>query len=195
VQLHYYEVVAPSDGIVGDIPVHVGDRVATSTLLTTVDRNVGLEAYINVPLERAPEVRVGLPVQILDSNGNVAVNCRVTFISPQVDTTTQSVLVKAAIPQGREALRSAQFVRARVIWRSYPGLTVPVTAVARVSGQFFVFVAEPGEKGTVARQRPIKVGDIIDNNYVVQDGLKAGDKVIVSGTQILADGSPVVVQS
>jgi RND family efflux transporter MFP subunit len=52
VQLHYYKVNATRSGIVGDIPVHVGDRVTTSTLLTTVDKPGSLEAYVYVPVER-----------------------------------------------------------------------------------------------------------------------------------------------
>ena len=193
VQLQYYEVVAPSDGIVGDIPVHVGDRVTTSTMLTTVDRNTDLEAYIQVPLERAPDLRIGLPVNIVSDMGAVLAQSRVTFISPQVDTGMQSVLVKALISNPRREIRSAQFVRARIVWNSHPGLTIPVTAVARISGQYFAFVAEQGPKGSVARQVPLQLGDIEGSSYTVLGGIKAGDQVIVSGTQMLADGAPITV--
>ena len=192
VELRYYSVVAPTAGVVGDVPVHVGDRVTTSTLLTTVDQRTGLEAYVNIPVERAPQVRVGMPVEVLDGSGNVVAATRVTFVSPQVDNTTQSVLVKAAIESPREDVRSSQFVRARVIWSSAPGLLIPVTAVARVSGQFFAFVAEPKDEGLVARQRPVRLGSILGNEYVVLDGIKPGDRLIVSGAQNLADGTSVV---
>jgi RND family efflux transporter MFP subunit len=192
VQLRYYGVVAPTAGVVGDVPVHVGDRVTTSTLLTTVDQRKGLEAYINIPVERAPQVHVGTPVEVLDGSGNVVAATRVTFVSPQVDNTTQSVLVKAAIESPREDVRSLQFVRARVIWSSAPGLLIPVTAVSRVSGQFFAFVAEPKDKGLVARQRPVRLGPILGNEYVVLDGIKPGERLIVSGAQNLADGMSVV---
>ena len=63
VELHYYNVKAPRDGVVGDIPVRVGDRVTVSTVLTTVDRPGSLEAYISVPVERGPQLRLGMPVQ------------------------------------------------------------------------------------------------------------------------------------
>jgi RND family efflux transporter MFP subunit len=192
VQLRYFGVVAPTAGVVGDVPVHVGDRVTTSTLLTTVDQKTGLETYINVPVERAPQVRLGTPVEILDGSGTVVASSRVTFISPQVDNTTQSVLIKAGIESPRVDMRSSQFVRARVIWTSAPGLLIPVTAVSRVSGQFFAFVAEPKDKGFVARQRPVRLGSILGNDYVVLDGIKPGDRLIVSGAQNLADGMPVV---
>jgi RND family efflux transporter MFP subunit len=192
VQLKYFSVVAPTAGVVGDVPVHVGDRVTTSTLLTTVDQKTGLEAYINIPVERAPLVRLGTPVEILDSSGSAVASSRVTFISPQVDNTTQSILIKAVIEAPKGDVRSSQFVRARVIWTSAPGLLIPVTAVSRVSGQYFAFVAEPKDKGLVARQRPVRLGSILGNEYVVLDGIKPGDRLIVSGAQNLVDGMPVV---
>ncbi|MGB7136123.1 MAG: efflux RND transporter periplasmic adaptor subunit, partial [Acidobacteriaceae bacterium] len=58
-QLGYYRITAPFDGIVGDIPVHIGDYVTPSTMLTTVDENKDLEAYIYVPTERAAQIRPG----------------------------------------------------------------------------------------------------------------------------------------
>jgi multidrug efflux pump subunit AcrA (membrane-fusion protein) len=89
-------------------------------------------------------------------------------------------------------VRVQQFVRARIVWRNEPGLTIPITAVTRISGQYFCFVAEPGPQGGfVARQRPIVVGELLGNDYVVRAGLKAGDKVIVSGIQKIGDGAPV----
>lgn len=193
VQLQYYRVVAPSAGIVGDIPVHVGDRVTTSTMLTTVDRNTDLEAYIQVPLERATGLRLGLAVDIVSDAGTVLAHSRITFISPQVDMGMQSVLAKALIANPQREIRSAQFVRARVVWSSHPGLMIPVTAVVRISGQYFSFVAQQDAKGMVARQTPVQVGDITDSSYTVLAGIKPGDQVIVSGTQSLADGTPVTI--
>ncbi len=90
VQLHYYKVVAPRSGIVGDIPVHVGDRVTTTTQLTTVDQPGSLEAYVYVPIEHSSQLKMNLPVQVLDSDGKVLADSRISFISPQVDNTTQT---------------------------------------------------------------------------------------------------------
>src|SRR5437899_9506765 len=95
VELHYYSVAAPRDGIVGDIPVRVGDRVTVSTLLTTVDEPGALEAYIYVPADKARALKIGLPVHLLDSDGNTLSETSLTFVSPQVDTDTQTVLAKA----------------------------------------------------------------------------------------------------
>jgi RND family efflux transporter MFP subunit len=196
VQLRYYSVTAPWAGIVGDIPVRVGDRVTTTTVLTTVDKPGTLEVYVYVPIERAPQLKMNMPVQVLDGSGKAIADSRVSFISPQVDNTTQTILVKARIANNKDKLRQSQFIRARIIWGTQKSPVVPVLAVSRIGGQYFAFVAEQNEKGAyVARQRPLKVGQMVENNYVVLEGIKPGDKVIVSGTQFLADGTAVVPQS
>ena len=195
VQLHYYLVVAPRAGIVGDVPVRVGDRVVTTTTLTTVDRPGSLEAYIYVPIEKSAQLKINLPVQIVDGSGNSLAASRITFISPQVDTTTQTVLAKATIANSNDSLRTAQFIRARVVWSSEEKPVVPVVAVSRISGLYFAFVAESDQKGGyVVHQKPIQIGQIVGNDYVVLEGVKPGDKVVVSGTQFLIDGVPVVPQ-
>lgn len=196
VQLHYYKVVAPRSGIVGDVPVRVGDRVTTSTQLTTVDKPGSLEVYVYVPIEHSGQLRMNLPVEVVDSEGKVLANSRVTFISPQVDNTTQTVLVKARIANSNDALRQSQFIRARLVWGTHKNPEVPILAVSRLAGQYFAFVAEPQQGGAyVARQKPLKIGQTVGNDLEVQDGLKPGDKVIISGTQFLLDGVPVIPQS
>ena len=87
-----------------------------------------------------------------------------------------------------------QIVHARVQWGTHPGIEVPVLSTSRIGGQFFVYVAEDSGGKSVAHQRQVKVGPMNGNNYVVTDGLKPGDKVIVSDTQMLADGMPVNAQ-
>jgi RND family efflux transporter MFP subunit len=194
VELHYYSVTAPRDGIVGDVPVRVGDRVTVSTLLTTVDEPGALDAYIYVPAERARYLKLGLPVRILDNNNRAGIETHITFVSPQVDTDTQTVLAKATIGNSQAKLRIAQQVRAQITWGVHEGPVIPVLAVLRINGQFFAFVAVNEGKGTVARQKPLKLGDTVGNDFVVLDGLKAGEHLIISGTQFLQDGTPVTEQ-
>lgn len=190
-QLGYYRLVAPFAGVVGDVPVHVGDYVGPTTVLTTVDQNEQLEAYIYIPTERAHDIRMGMKVQLLDQHGNDLDDTAVDFISPQVDNQLQGVLVKAPITASREQLRNLQIVNARVIWAVESQPTVPVLAVTRIIGQTFVFVAEKAGNGYIAHQKEVKLGDTIGNMYDVTSGLKQGDEVIVSGTQFLVDGMPV----
>ncbi|HXE80543.1 MAG TPA: efflux RND transporter periplasmic adaptor subunit [Vicinamibacterales bacterium] len=190
VELAYYTVAAPTAGVVGDIPVRVGDRVTTSTVLTTIDQQAGLEAYIYVPIERASQLRLGLPVRLLSDDGQVVATTAIDFVSPQVDERTQSVLVKGPVPSGR-GFRTEQFVRAQIVWSSEPALTIPALAVTRVNGQYFLFVAEQQDKGLVARQRLVRLGPLIGNEYVVLDGLEPGDRVVTAGVQRLGDGLPI----
>jgi RND family efflux transporter MFP subunit len=190
-QLGYYHIRAPFDGIVGDIPVHLGDYVSTTTTLTTVDENRDYEAYIYIPTERTSEVRNGLPVNIVDSNGSLLESTKINFVAPSVDNGLQGILVKAPLTSGSDKFRTAQLVKARVIWSTDPTPTVPVLAITRIGGQAFVFVAEKTDKGTEAKQRAVVLGDTVGNDYAVDSGLKPGDKVIVSGIQFLVDGAPV----
>ena len=193
--LAYYTVRAPFDGVVGDIPVHVGDFASplnTSPMLTTVDENNDLEAYVYVPTERSGEVRMGLEVDLTDNSGKLLEKSKIDFVSPQVDSTLQGVLVKAPVQSTSEILRNAQMVKARVIWSTKPMAVVPVLAVTRQGGQSFVYVAKEQGGHYMAAQTAVTLGDTVGNSYSVLSGLNSGDRVIVSGTQFLVNGMPVM---
>ena len=154
-QLAYYQIRAPFAGVVGDIPVHVGDYVTPAsvpaTVLTTIDDPSGLEAYIYIPTDRSSLVKSGLPVAILDSGGQVLTQSSVSFISPEVDNGIQGILAKAEIPASSH-LRTQQVVTARVTWNESPKPTVPVLAVQQIGGQSFVFVAKNEGRGAERRK-------------------------------------------
>src|SRR5579864_515316 len=194
VQLHYYTVRASTSGMVGDIPVRVGDHVTNQTMLTTLDRGGELEAYIDLPAEKSSALRMGIPVDLLDNQDQPVLRTRISFISPRVGD-SQTLLVKAPVPASDSHFRNAQQVYARVVWSEEKRPLIPVTAVSRLSGKMFVFVAEGQGQQSVAHQRLIQVGDLVGNNYVVLDGIQPGDKVIVSSVQMLVDGMPVAVSN
>jgi multidrug efflux pump subunit AcrA (membrane-fusion protein) len=164
--------------------------VSQTTVLTTVDENRDYEAYIYIPTERTSEIRDGLPVNIVDNNGTLLESSRIDFVAPSVDNGLQGILAKAPLKSG-DKFRTAELVKARVIWSTAPTPTVPVLAVTRIGGQAFVYIAEKGDKGTLAKQRAVTLGDTYGNDYAVTEGLKPGDQVIVSGIQMLVDGAPV----
>ncbi|MHB1743383.1 MAG: efflux RND transporter periplasmic adaptor subunit [Acidobacteriaceae bacterium] len=190
-QLAYFHIVAPFAGIVGDVPVHIGDYVSPTTMLTTVDDNTQLEAYIYVPADRAAEVRVGLPVEITGPDGAVLDRTRIYFVSPQVDTQLQAILAKAKVNTPPDVLRNAQLVRAVVTWSTASAPTVPVLAVTQIGGEHFVYVAENQNGHYSAVQTAVQLGSTVGNSYQVKSGLQAGDKVIVSGLQFLVNGAPI----
>ena len=200
-QLQNFTISAPFPGTVGDIPVKLGDFVNTSTKLTTITQNQPLEVNISLPLEDAPKVHQGTRVDLLDGQGRVLGASRVFFIAPSVANDTQSVLVKALFDNSKNLLRADQYVKARVIWSQSPGVLVPVTAVSRVAGQNFVFVAQQnsnaqqGQPQFTAQQKPVKLGTIQGNDQQVLEGLNSGEKVVVSGILNLSNGAPIVPES
>ena len=193
VQSSYYRVTAPFDGIVGDLPVKVGDLVTPQTVITQFTQDRRLEAYVNVPLLLAPRIDNESVVQVLGPDDKPVVEAPVTFISPTVDAATQTVLVKAVF-DNTQGLRYSQYVRVRLVYGKRKALVVPVVAVTRQGGQPFVYVAghPAGQPGSlVAEQRPVQLGEVVGNDYVVTGGLKEGEQVVISGVQLVRNGSPL----
>ncbi|MBF2002133.1 MAG: efflux RND transporter periplasmic adaptor subunit [Synechococcales cyanobacterium M58_A2018_015] len=192
------QVVAPIAGTVGNVPVKVGDYVTTSDAITSIIQNQALDLNLSVPIERAGDLRVGLPVELMDDQGEPIATGRISFVSPEVDTANQLILAKASFPNNGR-LKDGQFVRARVIWSTTPGVVVPTDAVTRFAGQTFVFVVEPGDAAAsgepqqIARQRAVKLGRIQGNSYQVISGIEPNEQVIVSGVLNLSDGVPVMI--
>jgi RND family efflux transporter MFP subunit len=190
VQLRYYDVTAPEAGVVGDVPVREGDMVTPSTRLTSLDQNAGLEAYINVPIERASQLQRGLDVELLDGDKVVA-SGKIDFIAPRVSDATQSVLVKVPVASNTAQLRTSQFTNARIIWSSREAPVVPTSAVLRLGGSPFIFVAESDGKQILAKQKSVELGELSGDVYEVKSGVSAGDRIVTSGIQKLHDGAPV----
>jgi RND family efflux transporter MFP subunit len=188
--LRLYRITAPSEGTVGDVPVKIGDYVTPQTRLTSVDQGNRLEAYVYVPVDKVDAVSSDSAIALLGDDGKVLCEEKPTFVSPQVDVSTQTILVKTVCPNAGD-LRTAQVLKGRMIWAKHTGLLVPTRSVTRLSGQYFVFVAEHGPQGTSARQRPIQVGSIQGNDYVVKGGLSPGDEVVTSNVQKIRDGAPI----
>ncbi len=191
--LRYYRITAPTDGVVGDVPVKVGDYVTPQTRLTSVDQDNLIEAYVYVPVGRVTSIKPETTIALIGPDGSVLCDEKPTFISPEVNVDTQSVLVKTVCPNEGK-LRAAQVLKARLVWAKHESLTVPTSAVVRQAGQYFVYrfvSAAAGRTGDVAEQVPIKVGSILGNSFVVTSGLAKGDGVITSQIQKLHDGAPV----
>jgi RND family efflux transporter MFP subunit len=191
------QVVAPFAGIIGDIPLKLGDYVSSGDELTTVTENNVLEVNLSIPLEKSSELRLGLPVEILDAQGQTETTGEISFISPDVTANSQLVLAKATIKNASGNLFNRQLVQGKVIWDKRPGILVPSAAISRVGGQNFVFVAQsisPSKSNSsqlIAKQKQVKLGSIQGNDYQVLEGLKAGDKIVTAGILNLRDETPI----
>lgn len=193
--LDFNRIVAPIDGIVGNIEPKTGDYVEAGDQITSIIQSDALELNISVPLEQASQLELGLPVELVDRQGEAIGKGKINFISPRTDRSSQAILVKATFNNdGR--LKDDSFARARVIWSEQPGILIPTEAVSRIAGKTFVFVAKEtdGEDGSttlVAEQRPVELGAIQGQSYQVISGLESGDRLITSGILNLADGTPI----
>ncbi|BBD60088.1 RND family efflux transporter MFP subunit [Nostoc sp. HK-01] len=200
VNVNQKRVVSPIAGVISEFPVKVGDFVNTGQTITTIIQNDALDLNLSVPSNRMPQLRIGLPVELLNPNtqkviGQGAIN----YISPTVSSDQQSVLSKARFRNAQGQLRDGQYVQARIIWNRQPGILIPTVAISRIGGQSFVFVTENttvnGKPQQVVHQRLVRLGEIQGTNYQVLDGLKAGETIVTSGILKLREGTPIQPQS
>lgn len=197
-------VTAPIAGVVGDIPVELGDYVQPGGTLTTITQNENLELAIDIPAEQVSKIRLGMPVELFTFGSETPVaNGSLSFISPQTDASTQTVLAKAQFANATGVLQDNQRVDVRVILDERPGLLVPAMAITRLGGQSFVYVAadapppEEGEapvEGQVAQLRPVTLGAMQGNDVQVLDGLSRGEEIVVTGLLNLQDGASITPQ-
>ena len=190
VQLQYFVVRAPFPGTVGDVLVRVGDYVSATTPLTSVAQADVLEVSVAVPSSRARSLQPNTPLELLDSQGRVLLTSNVFFVAPQADARTQLVELKAAF-RNTVGLRPSELVRARLVYSTRNALQLPAVAVVRQSGQAFAFVVQPKGEQLVVERRPVTLGPLGEKAYVVEGGLREGDRVAVSSLQALRDGAAV----
>ncbi|GAB4215283.1 MAG: efflux RND transporter periplasmic adaptor subunit [Synechococcales cyanobacterium] len=195
VQLQFYTVTAPIVGRLGEFQVKVGDYVTPETILTTIRQEQALDIVVPIPLERAPLLRSGLEIALLDDKGEIFDRATTYYIAPQTDLNSQSVMIKARYDNRSQALRAGQFVRARLTWEERPGLLVPLTAISRIAGQNFVFLAQAApdnQEMLVAAQVPVQLGSLQGNAVQVLQGIEPGQQVVTSGVQKLFPNAPIV---
>ncbi|MDJ0648286.1 MAG: efflux RND transporter periplasmic adaptor subunit [Xenococcaceae cyanobacterium MO_188.B19] len=192
--LVYNTVNAPISGMVGSFnQKKVGDYINTGEEITTLTNNQIFDLNIGIPTEYRSRLKLGLPVEIINKDGTEGVKGKVTFISPLVDQSTQTIQTKVSFANDG-SLRDREYVRVKVIWRENPGLLVPTRAVSILGGQKFVYVATSGdseEAKLVAKQQPVNLGTIQGQAYQVISGVEPGDKIVVTRILDLKDGTPI----
>lgn len=193
-QLRYYDISAPFSGVVGDIPVKVGDYVSPTTELMTITVNQPMEAYIYVPVEKSPKLRMGMAVELVAPDGRELGQSNVFFVAPGAEGSDQTILIKAeyANPDGR--IRVGEWGQARVVWSQDSGLWIPTTAVTQLAGQNFVFLAKQENGQWSAHQIPVKLGEPTNSRYPVIEGITAEDEVVITGAQNLFDKMPITIK-
>ncbi len=196
--LSWTKVNSPIDGIAGLSNSQIGDLVGTATKMTTVSKVNPIWAYFNVSesifLGFAPKV-TGIitgkvsqaslkiaPVEFIKSN-DVAYPHKgvIIYVNRQVGTQTGTIQMAAEFPNPDAVLRPGGFGRVRIaIGENKNALLVPQPAVIEIQGQYQVIVLTPDNKAIF---RPVKMGELVGTNWIVNEGLKPGEKVVVEGIQ------------
>jgi membrane fusion protein, multidrug efflux system len=200
-ELGYTKVLSPIDGLVGKTEVKAGALVGRgqSTLLTTVSTNdpihcrfaVSERDYLGVARRAHERGQQDLAFEMILADGSVHPHKgRLVFVERLVDPTTGTILVEASFPNPEKIVRPGQFARVRVAL-SYRkgGILVPQRAVSELQATYSVGAVTSDNK---VEMRPVKVGPRIGGLWVIDSGLKPGDRVIVEGLLKVRNGSIVV---
>lgn len=193
--LGWTKIYSPVDGIAGVANSQIGDLVGTSTKMTTVSQIDPMWAYFNVSeslyLSFAPRISKvlhsgvitgALPVEFIQSNDvPYQFKGKIIFINREITAGTGTIQLAAAFPNRDAILRPGGFGRVRVqTGTSKNALLVPQPSVIEVQSQYQVIVVNSENKATV---RPVKVGDRVGSNWIITDGVKAGERVVIEGIQ------------
>jgi RND family efflux transporter MFP subunit len=201
--LDYTTIHAPVDGIAGLVKVQVGDLISAGTVLTTVTKVDPMKAYFTVSEQRFSEYsrKYADPQQLIEhekelrfelilADGTTYSHTGELFAKDnQVDVRTGSLRIAALFPNPGNILRPGQFARIRVLSEIKPGaLLVPQRAVSELQGTNQVAVVGPDNKVHI---QPVKMGRRIDHDWIVEEGLKVGDRVVIEGIQKAREGAIV----
>lgn len=194
VRLQYNIIRAPVPGVIGDVSVRQGEYVQATTQLTSIAQADALELTVALPAARARGLEPGkTPIEILAGDGKILLTTLPFYVSPEADPRTQLVELKAMV-DNTVGLRPSEVVRARVVFGVRQALQIPLLAVVRQSGKPFALVVVEKDGKQVVERRPLALGPLGAAGYQVEDGLAAGDQVVVSSVQALRDGAPVKVK-
>jgi membrane fusion protein (multidrug efflux system) len=202
--LGYTRITAPLDGLVGTTEVKAGNLVGRgeSTLLTTVSQTnpvlfragISEAEYLRIAKDVVAKGRKGkggAEIELILADGTVhPQKGRVDAIERAVDPTTGTLAVQFTFPNPDRVVRPGQYGRARFVLETKPGaLLVPQRAVVELQNLYSLAVVGAGNK---VEFRNVKVGPRVDGLWVIEEGLKPGEKVIVEGLQKARDGAVVV---
>jgi len=188
--LSYTEVRAPIGGITGRALQSVGTLVspnAESALLTTLTRGDPIWVRFSLSEQEFSRVRGGeaLEVEVELADGKAYPHKgKLNFAGSTVDAGTGTVQMRAELPNPQAQLLPGQYVRVRVIAGTQQAFVVPQTAVAQNETGRFVWIADAGK----AVPRQVRTGNWLGSDWVVLEGLKNGDEVIVDNLVRLRPG-------
>jgi membrane fusion protein (multidrug efflux system) len=197
--LGFTKVISPVDGIAGIAKAQIGNLVGPGSVeeLTTVSTIDPIKCYVSISEQeymRAQEKKAGqagkIPLDLILSDGTVYPHKgEVAFADRQVDVRTGTIRVGTLFPNPQNLLRPGMFSRVRAEMGIRKGaLVIPQRAVSEVQGRYLVAVVGAENKVAI---KPVKVGQWFGQLWVIDEGLKAGEKVVAEGIQKVRDGMVV----
>jgi membrane fusion protein, multidrug efflux system len=203
INLQFTKIIAPITGVAGIANPGIGDLVGPtdSQPLTTISTVDPIKAYFQLSeqdyLKVAPHLEearaagnAAPPVEIILADGSLYSRPgKFSAIDRQVDDQTGTIRLAALFPNPESILRPGQFVRVRSTVRKTEGaLLVPQRAVKELQTSYEIAVIGADNKAEI---RPVKVGPRIGSLWVIEEGLKPGERVVVEGLQRVRSGEPV----
>jgi membrane fusion protein (multidrug efflux system) len=190
------KVYSPIDGIAGDAKSQVGDLVGTTTKMATVSQvnpiwanfNISETAYLANAAKISQVIRGGRPsgvsILYIQANGeDYPHKGHLIQVNREVSTSTGTIQLTAEFPNPDSILRPGGFGKVRAQTSDNKNaLLVPQPAVIEVQSQYQIIVVTPENRAVF---RPIKVGPRVGPNWIITEGLKPGERVVVEGIQKL----------
>ena len=190
VRLDRTMVRAPFSGTVGQRLVSLGDYVTTSTRLTTLQTVDPQRAAFTVPERYAQRLAVGLQVTFsVAAVPGRSFTGTVDFVDPAVELPGRTITIKALVLNRDRVLKAGMFIQARLVTEVRPNaIVVPEDAILPLQGSDFVWVIVDGS----ATRREVQLGVRTPGFVEVQEGVAAGELVVVGGLERLFEGAPVM---
>ena len=197
--LGWTKVTSLLDGIAGIAQVQMGNLVGPNSQLTSVSQVDPIKVYFPVSEQeylRAKHVS-GQPIDLFDSSPELILadgtvyrqKGKIVLTDRQVDTATGTIRLVAAFPNPGNILRPGQYGRIRIQTSVKKGaLLVPQSAVKEIQGGYQVALLTADKKANI---HPVKAGEKVGTMWVIDDGLKLSDQVVVEGIANLKDGTAV----
>lgn len=195
-------LVSPISGVVLERRVETGTLVSTGVVGFVVGRVTPVKVVFGVPDLLVHRISTGTELDVAtEAFGETRFRGRVTAISPSADLQSRVFNVEVTVPNqdgrlkpgmiGRVEVAAGPIAAAGMQARS---IAVPLVAVVQSAANrdaYAVYVVEGHDDRTVARARPVTLGDVRGNAVSVKSGLQTGERVVVSGASLLVDGEPV----
>jgi RND family efflux transporter MFP subunit len=195
-QLATTNVISNVSGIADEVTIHVGEMfTGAPTAGIKIVNTTNLKVVTNVPENYLSRVLKGTPVMISIPDINKKYTSTISLISQSISTTSRGFIAEAKIPQDRN-LKPNLTANVRIQDYTTPNaITIPVNTLQTDETGKFVLVAVKEGNTTIARKRPVQVGELYGDRLEVKGGLQTGDIIITEGFQSVYDGQTVTTNA